>query len=201
MTYRVRLSPAQALPNLVPPLGALNQYLPYPLPMGHIVSIGAYAYYKGADDGTSLVHGLVSVGFAVAALEAGVVGSVVLNFVVKLSMTSMYFYAKIQSRSPAKAASQPGKATNAAAGKPKPRKSAKKSLSGSVMRSLRHQPTIAPCGSPGVYRARPQRPDKRTTRQRSGPTECRDISSHPLMPSSSQSRGALMLGGVARRRT
>ena len=87
-----------ALPTLVPPLGALNGILrlPFPMPMGHLVSVVAYAWYKcgGRPDSRAEAFGLAALGYSVASLEAGLVAAVGLNFVVGVGMVSFYLYAK-----------------------------------------------------------------------------------------------------------
>lgn len=88
-----------ALIPLIPPFGALDQYMPFAVPTGHIISVLAYAWYKGPDDGgADPIHGLASVGYAIAAMEAGVLASTILNFVTNLAMASMYFHARMRAR-------------------------------------------------------------------------------------------------------
>ena len=114
-----------ALPTLVPPLGALNAYLPRPLPLGHVVSAFAFAWYKSdqakanaRDDSPALTaYALAGACFAFAALEAGVAAAVALSFLTNVGMASLYLHAK--KREAGKKASAGG------SGSPAPRKKKK----------------------------------------------------------------------------
>jgi len=89
-----------ALPTLVPPLGPIEDHLPFHVNTGLLISVLAYTWYRSGDGslGGGSAHGLAAACFGVAAKEGGLIAAVALNFCVSVGMVSFYFHARVRAK-------------------------------------------------------------------------------------------------------
>ena len=85
--------------TLVPPLGTFNVFFSSPVPMGHIISVPVFAWYKGGENGEmTAIFAVTGAFYAIAAIEGGVVAAAMLNFIASVAMVSLYFHAKLKDK-------------------------------------------------------------------------------------------------------
>ena len=96
-----------ALLTMVPPLGAAQDAIPFPVPTGHIMSVWTYGWYRGGDDGEMSAFAVIAgIVYASASYFGGAAAAVLANFVANVGFVSLYFHAlqraKAQDAAPAR---------------------------------------------------------------------------------------------------
>lgn len=92
-----------ALLALVPPLGALQDYLP--ISWGYVWSVPIYAWYAGGDDGEMRsVAAVAGTLYAIAGQNGGALAAGIANAVARIGVCSLYFHALLREKKTAKQA-------------------------------------------------------------------------------------------------
>lgn len=89
-----------ALPSVLPVAGAIDDYLPMPLPTGLAVSVYAYSHYH--EGPRSRFAALAGACFAATALLGGVSAAVTASFIAGIGKSSIYFYGVMKAKQQAK---------------------------------------------------------------------------------------------------
>ena len=86
-----------ALLVLVPPLGALQAYLP--ISFGHVWSVPIYAWYAGGDDGEMRsIAAVAGSAYAIAGHNGGALAAAIANAVARIGVCSLYFHALLREK-------------------------------------------------------------------------------------------------------